>query len=397
VGQRWAWNDDKATPAPASEDKLNFTGITDMAFDRNKKKLFVTQGAYVLEAGKGANQSKAITRGGTLFIDTSGCAVCEANGEEFLFISDHDLGGTAGKILRIPLADLPITVPADAAQKETLINRYTFLTDLDRPGQVRITDDGNAMVFVDNTGIRYVRFGFTGKALDADDTPLIGAVVTVSTLGGTHSATSDSDGVYHFPALSSSEPVVMATVTHGTGSYTERITLPGRCNAALRPAPCLLITSPANGADTSATAITVKGTIFPKDVDFASSGGMLEVTKAGGASVSYPLVFTGNDNEFQIPGVALEAGDNFLIVRVNPTGIFGAGGSLTTQITSTSGSITTQSIAGAVTDAEGNPLPGAKIRIFVNSALIKETTADSCGYYNETGLPLGTVTATVIE
>lgn len=397
VGQRWAWNNDSANPAPANQDKLNFTGMTDMAFDRDKSRLFVTQGAYVVEAGKGANNSKAITRNGTIFVNTSGCAVCEATGEESLFVSDHALGGTSGRILRIPLADLPITVPAAAAEKDKLVSRYTFLTDLDRPGQVRITDDGNAMVFVDNNGIRYVRFGFTGKTLGVDNAPLIGAVVTVSTFGGTLSATSDADGVYNFPGISSSEPVVMASVSHPARSYTERITLLGRCNAALRPAPCPLITSPANGSATSATVVTVKGTIFPKDVNFSTTGGALEVTKSGGASASYPLVFTGTKNEFQITGVALDPGDNFLLVRVNPTGDFGAGGSLTTQINSTSTGITTQSISGAATDADGNPVPGAKIKIFVNGAFAKETTADGCGYYNETGLPLGTITVTVVE
>lgn len=397
VGQRWAWNDDSANPAPASQDKLNFTGMTDMAFDRNKSRLFVTQGAYVVEARQGKNMSSAITRNGTLFISTSGCAVCEANGEEYLFISDHDIGGSSGKILRIPLADLPIMVPDTAEEKQRLVNRYTFLTDLDRPGQVRITDNGNAMVFVDNTGLRYVRFGFTGKTLDIDNAPLVGAVVTVSTLGGTISTTSDADGTYNFHGISSFEPVVMATITHPSRFYTERITLPGRCNAALRPAPCPLITSPANGAVTNATSVTVKGTIFPKGVDFSSSGGTLEVTTPTGSSASYPLDFTGVDNEFQILGMALDAGDNFFVIRVNPTGDFGAGGSLTTQITSTDAGITTQCVSGAATDAEGNPIPGAAIEIFVKGDLVKKTTADGCGYYNETGLPLGAITVNVIE
>ncbi len=129
VGQTWAWSDENALPPLAPENKLNFTGITDLAFNGAKTKLFITQGSYIVQTTGGANKSSSITSNGTIFTDTTGVAVCEDAGNEYLFVSD----GAEGRILRIPLNDIPIAVPADAQQRQEKILTYTFMDGLNRP------------------------------------------------------------------------------------------------------------------------------------------------------------------------------------------------------------------------------------------------------------------------
>jgi hypothetical protein len=393
VGQRWAWNDDTKTPKPADSDRLNFNALTDLSFNRTKSRLYITQGPYVVQSGGGVNSSSSITRNGTLFVGTSGCDVCDAAGEEFLFVSDK----AVGKIYRIPVADIPIDIPTDVGQRERLLGNYTFMSGLDNPGRVRITDNGNAMIIIDDTGLRYQLFGFTGRALDSDNNPLVGAVVTVSTPAGYMSATTDSEGYYHFMddgtyTKFTGQAAAIANISHASGSSSERITLAGKCNANLKPVPCVVITEPADGAVTNATTITVRGSIFPKDVDYTDIGGRLEVN-----GTQYPLSFTGNHNNFVVSGVPLHRGDNQLVVHVGPLGAYDAGGSLVATVESTAGSIETQAAAGVALDANGDPLSGATVEIYINGVLEAETNADSCGYYNEELLPLGTVSVTIVE
>lgn len=386
-GMPWAWT---STPLPAGVAPLGFDWQTDMCFDMTRTNLYITSGSYVVRTPGGADQSTYITQDGTLFQAASGCAVCSGYGEDYLFVSDS----AGGKIFRFPLSDLPLTIPADATEKKLMEQRYTFIDGLNGPGQVRITDDGKAMVFTDRTGIRYQNFGFTGRALDSENNPLVGAVVTINTGTGPKSTTTDAEGYYNFFDYFS-DPVLYASINHPKGSYTDRVTLLGKCNANLRPAPCVVITEPADGATTTATSTTVKGTIFPYTVDYTQSpGSLLELNNALG-SQTYPLVFTGHGNDFEISGLTLAGGDNFLTVRVGPNGDMGAGGSLITRATVLSSTPGTQAVSGVVVTGDGNPSAGVKVTILVNGNPEATAETDSCGYYNKTGLPPGIVTTEV--
>lgn len=404
VGEIWAWNDLSDTASiQQDQDHLDFGPLTDMTFDTTQSRLFITQGDYVIQAQYGKNASFSITKNGTLFTSTAGCAVCESNGDEYLFVADR----AEGRILKIPFKDLtePVTgkpdvkqlvVPVDQEEKDRLINRYTFYKDLDRPDQIRITDNGAAMVVSDNYGFRYLRFGFTSRVLDTAGQPLIGAVVTIKTLAGERSTTTDGEGYYQF--LETDTYSVIADISHPDWSFSQRILVSGKCDYTtdMTPHPCVVITEPADESLAGSDSVLARGTIFPKDVDFSQSGGTLEVITPMGKDI-YDLSFTGSDNDFVVANVKLGMGTNHLIARTFKSSLYEAGGSLVSSITRTSATITTQAISGIAADLEGNPLPGVVVEILVDGDLAETTESDACGYYNAQNLPLGTLTVNVIE
>ena len=403
VGQAWAWNDPSDTSVVRNdEDWLNFSPYSDLAFDRTKTRMFITQQSHVVQTTGGKNASFSITKDGTLFSSASGCTVCESNNEQFLFVADRALG----TISRIPLADLTepvpgypdlfqLPVPANEEERQILINRYILFSDLDHPDQIRITDDNKAMVVADNSGLKYIPFGFSGQIAGSDGEPLAGAVVTIKTLAGEKSTVTDSEGNYHF--LDVDTYSVVAEVSHPDYNFSEKIMVSGKCNFfADAPRPCVLITEPAHGAFTANDHVTVRGTIYPEETDFSVSGGELEVIASSG-STFYNLGFTGNNNDFSISNVALETGSNHLIVRTFKTGAYEAGGSLFSTMVRTSGAIATQAVSGIAKDSQGNPLPEVVVEILVDGDLAETTESDACGYYNAQNLPLGTLTVNVIE
>ena len=387
VGQPWASTDSSGKTPPAASDQLGFTATTDMAFSGDKSTLYISQGNYVVRTQGGVNGSSSITTGETLFTNATGLATCQDAGREYLFVAD----GAQGSILRIPTSDIPIAVPSDPQQLNLKIQSYTFLTGLNNPGELRVTDDSQGLVIVDNDNIYYQHFGFSGTAVDTQGNPLSGATVTADTTSGTISTKTDSSGNFNIVA-DTKQPTLTVHINHPSRSYTETVTTTGRCFSS-SAGPCVDITSPPNGAQLSASTVTVSGTIFPSSVNFTASGGALLVN----GTDSYPLTFTGNHNDFTVAGVNLTDGENTLTVFTNSTSGFQAGGSLPTNVTVTGGTIATQAYAGVGTDSNNNALPGKTVTISVNGVQAATTTTNGCGYYNVAGLPLGTVTTTVAQ
>jgi len=387
VGQPWASTDTSGNTPPAASDQLGFTTTTDMAFSGDYSTLYISQGSYVVRTQGGVNGSSSITTGGTLFTNATGLATCQDAGHEYLFVAD----GAAGSILRIPVSDIPVSVPTDPQQANLLIQGYTFLTGLNNPGELRVTDDNRGMVFVDNNNLYYQQFGFSGTAVDTQGNPLSGATVTADTTSGSISTKTDASGNFNIVAGTQQSPLTVH-INHPSRSYTEQITTTGHCFST-SAGPCVDITLPANGAQLSTSTVTVSGTIFPSSVDFTSSGGNLLVN----GTDSYPLTFTGNHNDFTVSGVNLIDGDNTLTVFTNATSGFQAGGSLPTKVTVTGSTIATQAYSGVATDSNYNALPGKTVNISVNGVQAATTTTNGCGYYNATGLPLGSVTTQVVQ
>lgn len=387
--KRWAWNSKDAS----GEGVLAFDADTDLAFDPAEGRLYITQGPRVVRSKGGEDASQPITTGGSFFFQSSGAAVCDARGGGVLFVSDFGAPGEHdGRIYRFPVEDLPIILPEDEQERAMVLARYRFLSGLNRPGDIRITDSGNAFLFADAKGIRYQDFGFTGRATGENGLPLAGAVVTIKTLAGTQSTIANEEGFYNFSGeTSAAEAVVYATVTHPDRTYMERVSLQSMCNANSEPAPCVSITSPADGAWTASEEVEVRGVIFPLEVDFSRSGGHLDLTHDG-ETTTYPLSFDGEGNAFTVAHVRLEPGDSFLVARVNATGEFASGSSLTTKITSTTAEATTQAAAGVLTDENGHPRAGVLVEYFVDGEKAAESHTDECGYYTRKGLPLGELT-----
>ncbi len=397
-GLDWAWSEiDDTLPLPIPpRDQLGFGPETDLAWDPLRRHLYVTRGGIVLRTPGGRNASSSITYpepvavGGegpeTLFQLAAGVAVCEANGEDVLFVSDR----AAGTIYRIPTADLPLEIPRDETARAALRGRYAFLTGLAHPGPLRITDRGEAMVFADQDGVRYQKFGFTGQALDRDGAVLAGARITVTSPSGTETVTADADGYYTFLSRSD-EAVIYATVEHARARHLDRVTLMGRCNANLAAAPCVLVTTPADEAVVTTATVTVRGTILPASVDFRASGGVLEVS--GAATGTYPLVFEGDGNDFVVRDVALGEGENALVARSNANTPYAPGGSLVARVRRGTAEAPLQAAAGALRAPDGSPLSRVSVVVSVDGVAVAETTTDSCGFWTLTGLPPGAVTA----
>nr|MBP7149824.1 carboxypeptidase regulatory-like domain-containing protein [Acidobacteriota bacterium] len=388
TSQDWAWN--SHTP-PDGVPPIAFSWQSDLCFSRDLTKLFITQGSNVTWTSGGVDSGRAVTTGGAMFQNATGCAVCEAQGEQYLFVSD----GLAGRIYRIPLAELPLDVPEDDAERKLFADRYAFIDSIDRPGQLRVTDDGGALVWADAVGLRYQRFGFSGQALDAQNNPLVGAVVTVDTASGPRSTTSDADGNYNFLDFPA-QPFAYATITHPDYSTTERLALVGRCNANTRPVPCVLITSPGDGGPTGDGSVTVRGTIFPNAIDYAATASFLEVNDGSGTR-TLPLVFTGHANDFVVEDVPLAIGDTVLYARVPAAGTMDAGSSIGTHVRRVSGVPETQAVAGVVLDERGDPRADVTVAISVNGVEVARAVSNACGYYNKDGLPPGAVTVEVLD
>jgi hypothetical protein len=254
-----------------------------------------------------------------------------------------------------------------------------------------VTDDGRALLIAENRGFRYVRFGFTGRALDANDLPMIGAVVTINSDAGSFSTTTDGQGYYRFNDLnfSAQAGAFIAHVDHPEGGYAERIFSGGRCHSSLEPAPCVSILEPADGALTDAGVVTVRGVVTPKEVDYTT--GTLLVN-----GENYTVDF--HNNEFTLSGVGLKPGKNTLTLKVPAMGPFQGGGSLPVAVERISSAPQKQSVAGMAYDTDGTTvLANVTVEISVNGIPAANVKTDSCGYYTASGLPLGAVTTRIIR
>ncbi len=394
--QLWAWNSKDRSDM---ENALHFDPLTDIAFASASPGLYATQGSRVLHVNAGKDGSRSITTEGTIFSRSSGVAVCSSRGGDVVFVSDFGPSGEKnGVIYRIPAGDIPFHVPSDdPAEIKKLQDHYLFLSGLDHPTQLRITDSGGSFVFADAKGLRFKHFGFTGRAVNTDGDPLVGAVVTLKTSAGTQSVETDAKGYYHFTGQADpAEAVVYATITHPDHSYFERANLTGKCNANDRPAPCVSISSPADGTSTLADSTGVQGTVFPKDVDYSEIAARLDVTRDG-ETTSYPLEWTGHYNDFVVPDVSLEPGSNAMVVWLDRAGDMGPGSSLTTHISRAARLPDTQAASGIITNDEYRPRQGVELDVLVDGEKVARTITDECGYYNEQGLPLGELSIVVVE
>ena len=264
---------------------------------------------------KYADKRTSIASTPDFFTNATGLVVC-GDQSQCLFVADDIPGENTGKIYRIPLADIPFTVPVDTLAQERQRAGYTFLYNLDKPMALAVAAGNGALLIADDSGFRYLRFGFSGTALGVDDLPMIGAVVTVNTEVGTFSTTSDAEGKYHFTGinLAGRPQALTVTISHPDHSYTERIFYAGECHSNLDPVPCINIIEPADGAELNVDTTTVRGQVLPKAVAFQT--GMLIVN-----SVSYPVTIDVN-NEFSVSGVALSNGKNTITMMVGRRRIF---------------------------------------------------------------------------
>jgi len=338
VGHNWAWNGTNAVNQ-APEDVLNFGPLTDIDFDATRTRMFITQGPYVVDTSGGADASGSITTNGTLFVNTEGCAVCDAGRDQYVFVVDKG----ADRIFRIPFEDIPIDVPPDPAQKAALINKYTFLEGLNHPSQIAIFDDGRAMVFLDETGLVYHRFGFVGQVLDPFGGPVVNAQVVLYSDYGTQTAVTDHQGYYAFTGYAKSESgSLYVRKDNYTDSYGVNVDY--RCGTDVRATPLVLVTNlldrDLSEVDLSTTnlitdqdSVDLGGVISPTNIDFTVSGGTLEIVFEDGKLHSFPLEFVGEGNSFMVDQIPLRLGDNYIIIKVNANGIYSPGASQRVKVT----------------------------------------------------------------
>ena len=325
VGQRWAWNSGAAVPTP-----LAFGADTDMALSFDRGRLYITQGSQVVRTTTGADKAESVTTGSPLFTAAAGCDLCERRGREILFVADR----ATGRILRIPIDDLPLDVPSDPFEFEAMLAKYTAFAGLPHPTALRVVENGRGLLFADDDGVHYERFGFSGRAEDPQGNPLAGAHVTLQSAGGVQSSTTDREGTYYFRGDLTARDAILH-VNHPQYSYTERIKVDFNCGSEIRPEPLVMVTNVFGVAvnaghqdfETTAATVTISGDILPTPVQFHRTGALLEITRPDGALDQIDLTFTGDGNQWVVANVPLSKGETGFIVRVNASGVYLPGSS----------------------------------------------------------------------
>ncbi|MGD7651587.1 MAG: carboxypeptidase-like regulatory domain-containing protein, partial [Verrucomicrobiales bacterium] len=308
----------------------NFGAYTDMTMNFTQTKAYLTQGSTVVRTSEGKGQAESITTGASLFTGTAGCDMCERFGEEYLFVADR----AGDRILRIPVADMPIDVPSDPFDYQALLAKYTAFSGVVRPTALRVIENGRGLIFSADDGFHYERFGFSGRAEDHYGNPMVGAHVTLQSTHGVQSSTTDRDGNYFFRGNFDSGSAILH-VNHPSRSYTERVTVNFNCGSEVRPEPLVLIddvlgeevTAGNKEFETSDATLDVLGDVLPTPVEFHQTGGILEVTRPDAELEQYDLDFTGDGNEWRVLGIPLMEGDSHLVVRINAAGIYEPGSS----------------------------------------------------------------------
>lgn len=389
VSRPWAW----VTTNYAGPDngRLFFQANTDLAFDREKETLYITQGPYVLSTTGGADAAESITTNETLFASAAGCAVCESRDGSFLFVADAG----ADRILRVPLSNLPIHVSSDAAEKQALIQSMTVITNVNNPGDLAIIESGRAIVWADQDGLQYSRFGLYGQLTNAFGEPLSGAEVILA-VGGNETATAtDTNGVYYFAGEGATVKGTLR-VNHPAYPLPMDVNVDYQCgygfetNAPAALTPCITISSPPDGMQQVGTVTSVRGLITPEDVDFSLANGSLEVNNGYG-NRRYALVIAA-DNTFLVTNVSLTAGSNYLKARVEPFGDYRSAEAPTVRIAVTPSPPSAQWVSGIARDGNGDLAPGGTVLIYVDGVLWGEAIADGCAAFSAKQLPLGAVT-----
>ncbi len=327
VGKPWAENSDTST----SLNRLNFGPYTDMAMSFDNKKAYVTQGSTVVRTSEGKGKAESITTGASLFTTAAGCDMCERFGEEILFVADR----AADRILRIPVADMPIVVPTDPFEYQAMLAKYTAFSGVVRPHALRIIENGRGLIYSADDGFHYERFGFSGRAEDRHGNPLVGAHVTLQSPHGVQSSTTDRDGIYFFRGNFDGGGSAILHVNHPSRSYTERVTVNFNCGSEVRPEPLVMVDDVLGEAvtagnkqfETTAATLDVLGDVLPTPVEFRQTGGLLELTRPDGQLEQYALDFTGDGNQWRVLGIPLMEGDSHLVVRINASGIYEPGSS----------------------------------------------------------------------
>jgi hypothetical protein len=78
---------------------------------------------------------------------------------------------------------------------------YTLIDGLDSPGDLRLAGDQKALVWFDRVGFHQYGFGFSGRLVDLDDNPIVGARVSVENRGPVVEVITDQYGVFRLRGL----------------------------------------------------------------------------------------------------------------------------------------------------------------------------------------------------
>ncbi len=96
--------------------------------------VYVTQDNSVLRVRAGKNNTENVATNGLFLVAPSGCGVCGSTVGEYLFVADE----VEGVILRIPLDEWPVQGALDEEGRQALLDRYTFISGLNRPRDLDI-------------------------------------------------------------------------------------------------------------------------------------------------------------------------------------------------------------------------------------------------------------------
>ncbi len=108
-----------------------------------------------------------------------------------------------GVIYAFPSAELMSPQFSSKSSDQEYLSLHTLITDLDRPGELRLTADQKGLVWFDGSGFHHHIFGLSGRVVDSETgQPLVGAIVSCEDRGTVQMTKTDAFGVFHLPSLS---------------------------------------------------------------------------------------------------------------------------------------------------------------------------------------------------
>jgi len=115
-----------------------------------------------------------------------------------LYLLDNGWMGVEGGLVMLPESKRSSSFYDELASDPAIQSLFTLTRGVDAAGELRITDEGRALVWFDRLGMRYRVFGISGRILDERTLqPLRAATVRHDK----YRVVTDEYGVFHFPGL----------------------------------------------------------------------------------------------------------------------------------------------------------------------------------------------------
>ncbi|MBK1631037.1 hypothetical protein CKO31_09845 [Thiohalocapsa halophila] len=145
---------------------------TSMAVNDADRELLVTQGDNLFRYVNRNDRSLLFPQDASPFTRITGI---DADSAGNLYVGD----GSRGEIVVIPADKRGDGFYQDLNDEPWIRDLYTLAEDLPGPAELRVAGHQKALMWLDNRGMNHFAFGFSGRLLLPDGSPLVGARVSI--------------------------------------------------------------------------------------------------------------------------------------------------------------------------------------------------------------------------